>query len=76
MSVFEAGARRTRDFKGISERLGTKREVLRVNNPTRRGAYYYVEASVGAGNGTVVRKVAGLKYRLSVSLIKKRPARR
>ncbi len=77
VSVFEAGANRTRDFKGISERLGTKREVLRVKNPTRRGAYYYVEASVGAGNGTVVRKVAGLRYRLSVSLVKKKkPARR
>ena len=77
VSVFEAGANRTRDFKGISERLGTKREVLRVKNSARRGAYYYVEASVGAGNGTVVRKVAGLKYRLSVSLVKKKkPARR
>ena len=77
VSVLEAGASRTRDFKGISERLGTKRELLRVKNPTRRGAYYYVEASVGAGNGTVVRKVAGLRYRLSVSLVKKKkPARR
>ena len=77
VSVLEAGANRTRDFKGISERLGTKRELLRVKNPTRRGAYYYVEASVGAGNGTVVRKVAGLRYRLSVSLVKKKkPARR
>jgi hypothetical protein len=72
VSVFEAGANRTRDFKGISERLGTKRELLRVKNSTRRGAYYYVEASVGAGSGTVVRKVAGLKYRLSVSLVKKK----
>jgi hypothetical protein len=76
-SVLEAGASRTRDFKGISERLGTKRELLRVRNSTRRGAYYYVEASVGAGNGTVVRKVARLRYRLSVSLVKKKkPARR
>jgi len=75
VSVLEAGADRTRDFKGISERLGTKRELLRVKNSTRRGAYYYVEASVGAGSGTVVRKVAGLRYRLSVSLVKKKRAR-
>jgi hypothetical protein len=50
--------------------------LLRVRNATRRGAYYFVEASVGAGSGTVVRKVAGLGYRLSVSLVKKKPARR
>lgn len=77
VSVLEAGATRARDFKGISERIGTKRESLRLKNTTRRGAYYYVEASVGAGSGTVVRKVAGLSYRVSVSLVKKkRSARR
>jgi hypothetical protein len=70
-SVLEAGAARKRDFKGISERLGTKRESLRVKNTTRSGAYYYVEASVGTGSGNVVRKVAGLRYSLSVSLVKK-----
>jgi hypothetical protein len=71
-SVLEAGAAQKRDFKGISERIGTKRESLRLENTTRRGAYYYVEASVGAGSGTVVRKAAGLSYRLSVSLVKKK----
>jgi hypothetical protein len=76
VSVLEAGASRTRDFKGISERIGTKREYLRVKNSTRHGAYYYVEASVGAGSGTVVRKVAGLSYRLSISLVKKKKSSR
>ena len=76
VSVLEAGATRTRDFKGISERIGTKRESLRVKNTSRHGGYYYAEASVGAGSGTVVRKVAGLGYRLSVSLVKKKSSRR
>lgn len=72
VSVLEAGTTRTRDFKGISERIGTKRESLRLKNSTRHGAYYYLEASVGAGSGTVVRRVAGLSYRVSVSLVKKK----
>ena len=45
-----------------SERTGTKRERLRVKNPAKKGAYFYAEASVGAGSGNVVRKVAGLRY--------------
>jgi hypothetical protein len=49
---------------------------LKVKNTTRRGAYYYVEASVGMGSGTVVRKVAGLGYGLSVSTVKKKSSRR
>ncbi len=72
VSVLEAGAARKRDFKGLSERLGTKRESLRLKNTARFGAYYYVDASVGAGSGAVVRKVAGLGYRISVSLVKKK----
>jgi hypothetical protein len=77
VSVLEVGSARKRDFKGLSERLGAKRESLRVKNTTKRGAYYYVEASVGTGSGTVVRKVAGLGYRVSISLVKKKkPARR
>jgi hypothetical protein len=75
-SVLEAGSARRRDFRGLSERLGTKRESLRLKNTARKGAYFYVDASVGAGNGTVVRKVAGLGYRLSISLVKKKRARR
>jgi Subtilase family len=76
VSVFEVGSARKRDFKGISERAGARRESLRVRNTGRRGDYFYVEASVGTGSGTVVRKVAGLGYRLSISLVKKKPARR
>ncbi|MEK6274202.1 MAG: S8 family serine peptidase [Actinomycetota bacterium] len=72
VSVLEAGSARKRDFKGISERLGTRRESLRVKNPARLGSYYYVEASVGTGSGTVVRKVAGLGYRVSISLVRKK----
>jgi hypothetical protein len=76
VTVLEVGTARKRDFKGSSERLGTKRESLRVKNTARRGAYYYVEASVGAGSGTVVRKVAGLGYRLSVSIVKPKKSSR
>jgi hypothetical protein len=70
LSVLEAGAARRRDARGISERAGQKRELLRVKNTSRRGAYYYAEASVGGGNGTVVRRAAGIGYRLSVSIVK------
>jgi hypothetical protein len=73
-SVLEGGSARKRDFRGLSERTGTKRERLRVKNPAKKGAYFYVEASVGAGSGNVVRKIAGLRYVLSVSTLK--PARR
>ena len=76
LSVLEAGAARKRDARGISERAGQKRELLRVKNTGRRGAYYYAEASVGAGNGTVVRRAAGIGYRLSVSIVKTKTARR
>jgi len=76
VSVMEGGSARKRDFKGLSERLGARRESLRVKNTGRRGDYYYVEASVGTGSGTVVRKAAGLGYRLSISLVKKKSARR
>ena len=76
VSVFEGGSTLKRDFKGFSERKGTKRDSVRVKNPAKRGDYYYVEAYVGAGNGTVTRKAAGLGYRLSISLVKKKTARR
>jgi subtilase family protein len=75
-SVLEAGSARKRDFRGISERLGTKRELLRVKNTSRRGTFYYAEASVGSGSGSVVRPVTGLGYRLSVSIVKTKSARR
>ena len=73
-TVLETGSARRRDFRGLSERTGAKRERLRVRNPATKGAYFYVEASLGAGSGNVVRKVAGLKYSLAVSIVK--PARR
>jgi subtilisin family serine protease len=73
-SVLESGSARKRDFRGLSERNGSRRERLRVKNPAKKGAYFYVEASVGGGSGNVVRKVAGLKYSLSVSIVK--PAQR
>ena len=69
-SVLESGSARKRDFRGLSERSGSKRERLRVKNPAKKGAYFYVEASVGGGSGNVVRKVAGLRYTLSVSTVK------
>jgi len=50
--------------------------VLRVKNTSRRGAFHYAEAYVGASSGTVVRRVAGLRYRISVSIVKTKRARR
>jgi subtilisin family serine protease len=69
-SVLETGKARKRDSRGLSERTGTKRERLRVKNPARKGAYFYLEASIGAGGGSAVRRVAGLKYGLAVSIVK------
>ncbi|HEX9351627.1 MAG TPA: S8 family serine peptidase [Gaiellaceae bacterium] len=76
VSVLEGGGARRRDFRGLSERRGRKRESLRVKNTGRRGAYYYAEASVGAGSGTAARRVAGISYGLSVSVVKTKSARR
>ncbi len=76
VSVLEAGSARKRDFRGISERLGTKKELLRVKNTSRSGAFYYAEAYVGSGSGSVVRRPAGLSYRLSVSIVKPKTAPR
>jgi hypothetical protein len=76
VSVLEGGAAFRRDFRGLSQRLGTRREALRVKNTSRAGAYYYAEASVGAGSGTVVRHIAGLGYRISVAIVKTKTARR
>ena len=53
-SVLEAGA--TLDAR-LQGHLGADRNqarALRVKNSTPHGAYYYIEASVGAGSGTVV----------------------
>jgi subtilisin family serine protease len=69
-SVFEEGSQRRRDSRGLSERRGTKRERLRVRNPQRKGAYFYVEASVGARGGSAPRTVTGIKYSLAVSIVK------
>ena len=41
-----------------------------MKNPARKGAYFYLEASIGAGGGSAVRRVAGLKYGLAVSIVK------
>jgi subtilisin family serine protease len=75
-TVFEGGSARKRDFRGLSERNGMRRERLRVRNRGSKGAYFYVEASVGAGGGSAARKVAGLKYGLAVSIVRPRAARR
>ncbi len=75
-SVLESGGALRRDTRGISERTGTKRERLRLKNTGRKGAYYYVEAYVGEGGGSVSRPVAGVGYRIAVSIVKTKTARR
>ena len=69
-SVLESGVALSRDRRGLSERGGTKRERLRIRNKLRKGAYYYVEAYVGAG-GSASRPVAGAGYRIAVSIVTK-----
>jgi subtilisin family serine protease len=65
VSVLEGGKARRRDFRGRSERSGSRAETVRVTNTSRRGAFHYVEASVGS-SGRPVRRIAGIRYRLSV----------
>jgi hypothetical protein len=74
-SVLESGAARKRDFRGLSEKAGRKRELVSVKNKSRRGAYFYAEATVGGGTGNVARRVTGIGYRLSVSIVRTKPAR-
>jgi hypothetical protein len=47
-----------------------------VTNTGPQGGYYYAEAYVAPGSGTVVRPVAGIAYRLSVSIVRMQSARR
>jgi hypothetical protein len=75
-SVLESGSALRRDTRGISERTGTKRERLRVKNTAKKGAFFYAEAYVGSGSGNVSRPVAGVGYRLAVSIVKTKRARR
>jgi subtilisin family serine protease len=64
-TVFEGGGPRRRDLKALSEKPGTRRETVRVRNTARRGAYYYVEAYLGAA--APVRRVGAVSYKLTVS---------
>jgi Subtilase family len=74
-SVFEGGSARRRDLRAVSERSGSRRETVRLRNTSRRGSFYYVEAS--AGNVARTRRIGGIGYRLSVTTAKlKPPARR
>jgi Subtilase family len=68
-SVLEGGRARRRDFRGLSERPGRRVETVRVVNTSRRGSFHYAEASVGS-SGPPVRRVAGLRYRISVRTTK------
>ena len=47
-TVFERGAALRRDLVATSFRRGTAREVVRVENTRRRGAYLYLDAFLGA----------------------------
>lgn len=73
-SVFEGGATRKRDLRALSERLGARLETVRLKNTGKRGAYYYIEASVGSSRPPV-RRVAAIRYRVAVRT-EKLPARR
>lgn len=68
-SVLESGKARRRDLRALSERPGARPEAVRLKNTNRHGAYHYVEAAVGSGARTV-RRVAGIRYRITVTTAK------
>ena len=59
-TVFERGAALKRDLVTTSFKRGTAREVVRVENRTRRGAYLYLDAFLA-------RNVQRATYKLSVT---------
>jgi subtilisin family serine protease len=59
-TVFERGAALRRDLVATSFKRGTAREVVRVRNTTRRGAYMYVDVFLA-------RNVRRATYKLSVT---------
>jgi hypothetical protein len=59
-SVFETGAALRRDLVATSFKRGTAKEVVRVRNSTRRGAYLYLDAFLA-------RNVHRATYKLSVT---------
>jgi hypothetical protein len=69
VSVLEGAKARRRDLRGLSERSGTRPETVRLRNTSRRGAFHYVEAAAGS-SGRTVRRVAGIRYRISVTTAK------
>jgi subtilisin family serine protease len=75
VSVFETGRFRRRDLRSLSEKPGRRREVVRVRNTSRRGAYHYVEVYTGS-SGPPVRRVGAVSYKLSLSTARLRAARR
>lgn len=59
-TVFERGAALKRDLVATSFKRGTAREVVRVQNTTRRGAYLYLDAFLA-------RAAQRATYKLSVT---------
>lgn len=59
-TVFERGAALKRDLVATSLKRGTAKEVVRVENKTRRGAYLYLDAFLA-------RTVQRATYKLSVA---------
>jgi hypothetical protein len=59
-TVFERGAALKRDLVAASLKRGTATDVIRVQNKTRRGAYYYLDVFLA-------RNVQRVTYRLAVT---------
>jgi Subtilase family len=59
-TVFERGAALRRDLVDASLKKGSSREVVRLQNKVRRGAYYYLDVFLA-------RDVERVGYRLSVT---------
>ena len=59
-TVFERGAALRRDLVTTSFKRGTAKEVVRVRNATRRGAYHYLDVFLG-------RNVKRATYKLAVT---------
>jgi subtilisin family serine protease len=62
-TVFERGAALKRDLVASSLKRGTAREVVRVENTTRRGAYLYLDAFLA-------RNVRHATYKIQVATVR------
>ena len=75
-SVLESGGALRRDTRGISERKGTKRERLRVRTRAARAPTTTSRRTWARAAGASRGRSPGVGYRIAVSIVKTKTARR